>query len=230
MPLDSFDEQAQKAFPAPIILISGDNSGEDHVTIDKLPQSERKGNLTGTLLDVLKKDPSLSWRKCMDQCKAENPKIASTRPFKMSQKFRLSNEGGGTKRALLIGIAYKKSNSNAHKNVYAMKEYLLTQGFEESNIQILMDNNKELNPSKVGILRQFSRLVKKCEPVIEDKGRISDSAFLYFCGHGGELDNEKYILYPNDYTEAKVIQEEDILNKLLFIMPCPLYMVIDLVT
>lgn len=228
----TFDEQAKKAFPSPVILISGDQigAGDDNAESRRLPPSTGHGNLTQALLAALRESPSLSWQKCMEKCKAEHPKLSSTRSFKLTQECRLSNEGGGSKRAFLVGISYNDPNSYAHKNVYAMKDYLLTQGFKEENINILMDNEKEMNPTKIGIFREFNRLVRKCTPADDDKGHILDSAFVYFCGHGSCVgDDETHSLYPMDYHQTGVIKEEDIFKKLLFVMPCPLFMVIDLV-
>mmetsp|Transcript_170 Transcript_170/g.237 ORF Transcript_170/g.237 Transcript_170/m.237 type:complete len:325 (-) Transcript_170:223-1197(-) len=227
----SFDEKVKKAFPFPVILISGDNVESDNgATSHILPPSEGRENLTQTLLSALKKDSSLSWKKCMQQCNTEKPKLWSTRPFKLTQECRLYNEGGGVKRALLVGISYKDPKSKAHKNVYAMKDYLLTQGFEEKNINILMDNEKEMNPTKIGIFRELSRLVKKCHRGEDDKGVLVDSAFVYVCGHGAYLDDIKQnALYPMDFYQSGGIIEEDILKKLLFTIECPLYMVMDLV-
>ncbi|KAL5514701.1 hypothetical protein ACEPAG_2017 [Sanghuangporus baumii] len=130
---------------------------------------------------------------------------------------------GGTKRALLIGINYSgqkgelKGCRNDVKNIY---NYLKDNGYEDKNIDILMDIKPFKSPTKKNIQTHMKRFVRKAEP--------GDYLFLHYSGHGGqtpdwggdELDGEDECIYPVDFRRmSKGMIVDDELHRILTRIP-----------
>merc|ERR1712007_89983 len=96
-----------------------------------------------------------------------------------------SQQPSGKHRALLIGINYvsKKCELNGcHKDVAAFKKFLMSNGYQESDMRILMDDGVHINPDRDNILEGFSWLAGKAEE--------GDSLFFFYSGHGVVLPNK----------------------------------------
>lgn len=69
------------------------------------------------------------------------PQLSASRKMDINEPFQIV-QGGGTRRALLVGINYvgqKGQLSGCHNDVGNIKDYLTErQGFDESNITVLM--------------------------------------------------------------------------------------------
>ncbi|KAL5497863.1 hypothetical protein ACEPAH_2794 [Sanghuangporus vaninii] len=130
---------------------------------------------------------------------------------------------GGTKRALLIGTNYSgqkgelKGCRNDVKNIY---NYLKDNGYEDKNIDILMDVKPFKSPTKKNILTHMKRLVRKAEP--------GDYLFLHYSGHGGqtpdwggdELDGKDECIYPVDFRRmSKGMIVDDEMHRILVKIP-----------
>jgi metacaspase-1 len=64
-----------------------------------------------------------------------------------------------------------------------MKEYLMeVQGFEEKNIALLLDDDKEYLPTKANIFWAIQSLVRN--------SRSGDVVFTHFSGHGSRVKDE----------------------------------------
>ncbi|KAL5520785.1 hypothetical protein ACEPAF_2788 [Sanghuangporus sanghuang] len=130
---------------------------------------------------------------------------------------------GGTKRALLIGTNYSgqkgelKGCRNDVKNIY---NYLKDNGYEDKNMDILMDVKPFKSPTKKNILTHMKRFVRKAEP--------GDYLFLHYSGHGGqtpdwggdELDGKDECIYPVDFRRmSKGMIVDDEMHRILVRIP-----------
>jgi metacaspase-1 len=67
-----------------------------------------------------------------------------------------------------------------------MKEYLMdVHGFQEENINLLIDDKAYTRPTRMNITKAFKKLVQDSEP--------GDTCFVHFSGHGGKIKD-----YDND--------------------------------
>lgn len=114
------------------------------------------------------------------------------------------------KKALLIGINYKGTSyelKGCINDVNNMKEFLLTQGYNEENIEILSDDTS-FKPTRINILNKILDLV------------LSDcnNLFFHYSGHGtyiadtdgSELDGRDECIVPLDYMRSGVIIDDEI--------------------
>ena len=107
----------------------------------------------------------------------------------------------GRKRALLIGINYKNDPSNelfgCINDVKNIKNRLLTNGFNESDITVLTDLTEQ-KPTKTNIINELTNLIKATEE--------NDLSFFSISGHGSnikdsnndELDGYDELVYTID--------------------------------
>ena len=88
--------------------------------------------------------------------------------------------GRPCKRALLVGINYFGTANELRgciNDVNNVKQLLLTAGYEERNIIVLSDDDKNGNsPTKENILHHFRRLTAQT--------KAKDTVFFHFSGHG----------------------------------------------
>jgi metacaspase-1 len=119
------------------------------------PQGRSGGACTSALLKVLysssssHSSSSMSFVQVLTEMRktlssgqyTQIPQLSASRKMDINEPFQVVS-GGGTKRALLIGINYVGQQgqlSGCHNDVANIKEYLVKrQGFSESNIHVLM--------------------------------------------------------------------------------------------
>jgi len=114
------------------------------------------------------------------------PQLTSSRLIDVNEPLTIINKTNpvyGTRRAVLIGICYCGQDgelSGCHNDVHQIKKYLMeTQGFEEQNMIILMDDGLYSNPTYDNILNAFRHIVSVSMP--------GDTVFVHYSGHGGRV-------------------------------------------
>jgi len=242
----SITEEIEELIPAKIIMISGCKDSQTSADVAdvasfKLPDPAGRsgGACTSALLNVLyeeKKMPpanDLAWvetlegmrRNLKSQGYDQIPQLSSSRKIDINRaaRFTNSNHNDGTKRALLIGINYVGQEgelSGCHNDVNNMKHYLkVVEGFQESEMMILMDDNIHTNPTRDNIMKSFQKLAESSKP--------GDSCFLHYSGHGGKIrdtnndEDDKFdeTLVPVDYNTAGQIRDDDLFKSLVQIIP-----------
>jgi hypothetical protein len=99
--------------------------------------------------------------------------------------------GAGRKRAVLYGCNYNFPGSVCvEKNcilygciddVNNVKEYLITTGFQQENIQVYVDDGSTSTPTKDLIISTLTNLIESTQE--------NDVAFVWYSGHGAQLAN-----------------------------------------
>ena len=95
-----------------------------------------------------------------------------------------SNGSTGTKRAFLIGCNYPGTNSELYgciQDVKHIKSLLISLGYVESNILMLVDDGSTATPTKTNIKNNLSSFVNSTQE--------NDVLFVWFSGHGTQLRN-----------------------------------------
>jgi len=116
------------------------------------------------------------------------------------------------KKALLIGINYKGTDNELNgciNDVYHIKTFLLSIGYQEENIKIITDEDVAISPTRKVILEEFEKLIIISEGVISD-GSTSEGSTLFFSysGHGSyivdcsKVNSLKRIAYSNDELDG----------------------------
>ncbi|KAJ7218865.1 caspase domain-containing protein [Mycena haematopus] len=117
-----------------------------------------------------------------------HPPVRGTRPPK--------------KKALLIGIAYRDSQTQVklnmpHEDVTKLCGFLIKQyGYSKENITVMLDKPGELQPTQKNIRQQASMLVAGAAP--------GDHFFFYYSGHSVQVPE---ICPPEDRTEFDGLDE-----------------------
>ena len=118
--------------------------------------------------------PQLSTSKPIDI----HEEICITAPPENDDYDEEYEDGGGTKRAMLIGLNYTGEDhalTSCHNDVRNMKDFLMSvHGFERENMLILMDDGQHHEPTKQLIMDGFARLCQISQP--------GDSIFIQFSG------------------------------------------------
>lgn len=152
------------------------------------------------------------------------PQLSSSRQMDVNEQFQIVKKanGGGTRRALLIGINYVGQNgqlSSCHNDVGNIKDYLTErQGFQEDNIHVLLDDGNHEAPTYENMIA-FRRLVESTNE--------GDSCFFHYSGHGGRMpddsgdedDGYDETLIPVDYQNAGQMRDDIVFAELIGRMP-----------
>lgn len=90
-------------------------------------------------------------------------------------------------------------------------------GFDEDNIQVLMDDGEHESPTKENILNAYKRVVSESED--------TDAVFLHYSGHGTKMKDDDHgeeadgydeALVPLDFNEgAGMIRDDDLYDLLV---------------
>mmetsp|Transcript_22828 Transcript_22828/g.25979 ORF Transcript_22828/g.25979 Transcript_22828/m.25979 type:complete len:336 (+) Transcript_22828:172-1179(+) len=244
-----YDRQAEETFPAEFHMISGCHDSQTSADVSNLntqfslpnPQGRAGGACTASLLSVLYEEhrkgsiDSLSWVNLLRNMRQDLlnkgfdqvPQLTSSRLIDVNKPLELINKSSdaayGTKRAVMIGINYRGQQgelSGCHNDVKNMVEYLKNkQGFQESNMTILMDDGYHTNPTYSNIMNAYRTLVRTSQ-----KG---DTVFIHYSGHGGRVrdlngdedDGFDETLIPVDFKRAGQIVDDDLCKELVKAMP-----------
>ena len=97
-----------------------------------------------------------------------------------------------------------------------MVEYLKTcHGFEDENIEILMDDGEHTEPTAKNIMAAYARLAAESE--------AGDAVFCHYSGHGcsipdqdgDEADGKDEALCPIDFQQSGVLRDDDVFATLV---------------
>jgi hypothetical protein len=197
--MSSFGEQAKKAFPAEIHMISCQTQNQDaafaNVGPYELP-APYHGMCSAAMVralwtDQLRTTPeNVTWIDLLKRMRAHMeeqgvngclPQLTSTRPLQVQQPLAIVPAKMGSnseKRAVLIGINYVgQSNAlkNSHHDVKNMSNYLIkVLGFQQRNVVILMDDGLRQEPTRQNILRNLTQIC--------DRSKAGDVAFIHYSG------------------------------------------------
>eukprot|EP00538_Stauroneis_constricta_P000893 CAMPEP_0119554570 /NCGR_PEP_ID=MMETSP1352-20130426/7028_1 /TAXON_ID=265584 /ORGANISM="Stauroneis constricta, Strain CCMP1120" /LENGTH=308 /DNA_ID=CAMNT_0007601183 /DNA_START=15 /DNA_END=941 /DNA_ORIENTATION=+ len=242
--MSSKADQIAQAIPARFVMLSGSEDAQTSADVSNVntfelpnPAGRAGGACTSTLLSVLNNlgGQHITWidllrrmrevlrQKGFDQV----PQLSSSRMIDVNHAYELvppsTNQNGGAKRAILIGINYvgqKGQLSGCHNDVANIKDYLIrNEGFAEKDMLILMDDGKYHNPTRRNIEDAFRRICQYSKP--------HDCVFIHYSGHGGrvpdrdgdESDGYDETLIPVDFKSAGQIVDDDILKMLVKPMP-----------
>lgn len=209
-----------------------------HLTLPKNIDGRKGGVCTAALLGALTQAhqegriQSMSWISLLKHMR-ENmlkagfdqiPQVSCTRMVDVHHPFKIVNDNefskNGTKRAVMIGINYVGQEegelSGCHNDVRNMIAYLKTyHGFEDKNMEILMDDGQHTKPTYRNIMCAYRKIVKK--------SRAGDSVFLHYSGHGGRIkdksgdehDGYDETIVPCDYYRTGQIVDDELSNVLV---------------
>mmetsp|Transcript_4921 Transcript_4921/g.10335 ORF Transcript_4921/g.10335 Transcript_4921/m.10335 type:complete len:333 (-) Transcript_4921:192-1190(-) len=236
--MNTFDARAVEAIPADVRMISGcrdDQTSADVSNVSEFqlpdPAGRAGGACTAALLKVLYAEhraptETLSYIDVLNRMRTilrqkgfkQIPQLSGSRKVDIKRPFGIVPVGGGgRKRAVLIGINYvgqKGELSGCHNDALNIKEYLIdVQGFDESDMTILLDDGKHLNPTKANIMGALDGLVRCSVP--------GDVIFVHYSGHGGRVrdksgdedDGYDETLIPVDFKRAGQIIDDDLYSK-----------------
>jgi hypothetical protein len=167
----------------------------------ELPNANGKsgGCCTSSILQVFYDNAhrmnKLSWISVLKLMRTElqkqgytqEPQVSSSRPLDPEKPLYIVPPNSGRRRALLIGINYVGQGAGELKapqnDCINIRNYLLeAQGFQESQMLVLMDDGKHPMPTRKNIERGFEAIVKYSQP--------NDVVFISFSGHGGSVKDE----------------------------------------
>ena len=115
-----------------------------------------------------------------------------------------------TKRALLIGINYRGTNSalaGCINDVHGVKSMLLSKGFPEENIVMMTDETSK-KPTKANILEELNNICTSG----------AENIYIHYSGHGtqvrdlngDEADGKDEAICPLDFRHSGMIIDDDI--------------------
>eukprot|EP00588_Corethron_pennatum_P014066 CAMPEP_0194279434 /NCGR_PEP_ID=MMETSP0169-20130528/13925_1 /TAXON_ID=218684 /ORGANISM="Corethron pennatum, Strain L29A3" /LENGTH=309 /DNA_ID=CAMNT_0039023855 /DNA_START=130 /DNA_END=1059 /DNA_ORIENTATION=- len=234
----SFQEQAEKLIAAEVRMISGCADSQTSADVSNVkefelpdPAGKAGGACTSALLNILYNDGvaagEMSWVDMLRRMRVELqgdytqvPQLSSSRQFDLSNTFEFAKTGyGGTKRAVLIGINYVGQSgqlSGCHNDVLNIQKYIMdVHGFQEENIEVLMDDGYHTSPTRHNITVAYQR--------IAEVSQSGDAVFCHYSGHGGKLpddngdedDGYDETLIPVDYEHAGQMRDDELLQRLV---------------
>lgn len=200
------------------------------------PAGKAGGACTSTLLKVLNdnRGAPLTWIELLRRMRVvlrqkgfeQVPQLSSSEMLDVNNKpFKITPDDclEGTKRAVLIGINYtgqKGQLSGCHNDVENIKRYLInSEGFQEKDMLILMDNGRNHQPTRKNITDAFHRICQY--------SKAGDVVFVHYSGHGGrevdrdgdEDDGYDETLIPVDFKRAGQIVDDELFKILVLAMP-----------
>ena len=150
------------------------------------------------------------------------PVLTSSRHLSMEDEFKIiPKHFSGKRHALIIGINYHPSTPffipGCQNDAWNTIKYLKQcQGFTESDMYILMDNDQHTPPTRENILKAFHRFAFGIQP--------GDAAFFYYAGHGNSkvsegMDDDSacfdQVMMPMDFMTNGGIVDDEIFRVLL---------------
>lgn len=197
------------------------------------PAGKAGGACTSALLQVLYENghnlDKLSWTDALTAMRTQLkemgyeqlPQLSSSRWIDVNRPLTIVPKGSGRRRAIVVGINYvgqKGELKACHNDANNVLKYLIeAQGFDPSQILILMDDGKHTEPTRRNIEDAFVRMTQYSQP--------GDVVWVSFSGHGGravdisgdEDDGYDETLIPLDFMKHGQIIDDDILD--MFVKP-----------
>lgn len=223
--------------PATFVMISGSEDKQTSADVHNvgtfdLPKTAGRagGACTSTLLKVLNENRGpMSWLDLLHKMRGvlmekgfdQIPQLSASRLLDANSRFEIvpADSTPKKKRAILIGINYVGQNgelNGCHNDVHNIKRYLIEQqGFQESDMLILMDDGQHNAPTRRNIMDAFTRITQYSEP--------GDVVFVHYSGHGGRVedtsgdedDGYDETLIPVDFKKAGHILDDDVFATLV---------------
>lgn len=239
-----FEQSKPLQMHADIWMISGCEDRQTSADVSsvnafQLPETKGRagGACTAAILNVLYEDEQTPWERftfaqVMDKMRgmlrksgfSQIPQLSSTRPIELTDTFDLVPDTlPGTRRAVLIGINYKGQQGElqgCHSDVVNMYNYIQDYyGFQDDNIECLVDDGDHRQPTKANIIKAYKQVVRK--------SKAGDAIFLHFSGHGTKVpdlngdedDGYDEALVPLDFKRAGMIIDDDLYD--LFVKGLP---------
>jgi len=232
---DAYAQRARDVMPGTVIMFSGCKDEQTSADVYNtssfgLPSDAGPGGAggacTSSMIKALSDGDDFTWvslLQAMCGILAGNytqvPQLSSSRKMDLNSPFTVKNpESNGKYRALLVGINYVGTSSElrgCQNDVETMKIYLESQGYDQGEMNILMDDGDHKNPTKAAIEEGMRRLV--------DGAEAGDSLFFHYSGHGAsvrdddgdEPDGKDECLVPGDYQEAGLLRDDDVFKLLV---------------
>ena len=201
--MGNFDEEIKTVIPSTWHVVgssSDDQQSNESYNVKKFglptPAGTSGGACTCLLLKHLyERQPTTTWWDVFNgvQTNLKSMGFANQTPtFTSSRKIDLKKEklhivppGSNKRRALLIGINYTGQVAelrSCQNDCINLKNYLINrEGFNESEMMILMDDGKHTPPTKENIQNAFLKLAQY--------SRAGDVNFISFSGHGGQTED-----------------------------------------
>lgn len=246
--LQQFSGTAEQILPAEIRMFSGCSDAQTSADVSNtaafsLPADCGPGGAggacTNAMIASLNNKPDPTWIALLqdmrgilkEKCFTQVPQLSSSRDVDLNSRFQLKQDGGRTK-ALFVGINYVGQQGElrgCHNDVAIMKEMVLKQGYDESEMKVLMDDGKSEGPTRTNIANALQWLV--------EGAKAGDSLFFHYSGHGGqvkddngdEADGLDETLIPVDYQSAGQIRDDELYTRLCSTLPkgCVLTVLLD---
>lgn len=231
-----FARDAQQVLPATVVMFSGCKDEQTSADVSntasfQLPSNSGPGGAggacTSSIIKALGEHDQYSWaslllrmRDILEEKRYEQiPMLSSSREMNLNGPFSVRNaRPSGRFRALLVGINYVGSSSElrgCHNDVEMMKRYLISQGFDEGDMRIFLDDGAHQQPTKANMVAGFHWLVQGAE--------AGDSLFFHYSGHGtsvaddngDEADGKDEALVPCDYSSGGLIRDDEAFQHLV---------------
>ena len=190
---EEFAAQTENLIPAEVRMISGCHSEQTSADVSNVvgklpsPAGRAGGACTSALLGLLYKKPKTTFQQLLLDLRDslsrsgfdQIPQLSSSRNLDVQETpFSLVGPGGGTRRAILVGINYTNQSgqlSGCHNDVMNMKKYLVEeQGYLEHNILVLIDDGNHHYPTREKVIRGLQQLVAQSVP--------GDSCYFHYSG------------------------------------------------
>jgi len=246
-----YADRAAKAVPADVFMISGcadkqTSADVSNVASFGLPASAGPGGAggacTNALLNQAYKPGEKSWIDLLDDMRgflkrkgySQIPQLSTSKKTNLGDPFTVGGHQPGRKIAALVGINYvgqKGELSGCVNDVVSMKNYLVANGFSESEMRICIDaphsdiGIRTSMPTKSEIYDTIRWLTSQAQP--------GDALFFHYSGHGGqqrddsgdEEDGMDETLIPLDYQQAGVITDDELFDHLVATLPKGVHLV-----
>jgi len=231
---------AQKAIPGSVVLFSGCQDTQESADVSNTANfglnrdagpGGAGGACTASLIKALEQRSDYTWASILKQMRsilrsksyAQIPMLSASHKLNLEERFSVLNPApSGRRRAVLIGINYVGTEAQlagCHNDVEMMRRQLLQQGFQDSEMWVLLDDGSRTRPTQSNMKRAMRWLVSGA--------RRGDSLFFHYSGHGTQIpdqdgdedDGLDEALCPVDYPSYGMLRDDDIF--LLLVRPLP---------
>lgn len=226
--LDEYASRAADVIPGTVIMFSGCQDCQTSADVYNtasfgLPADAGPGGAggacTSSMIKALSEGDDYTWVSLLGQMRGilqgsytQIPMLSSSRSMDLNSSFSVVNpEPSGRFRALLVGINYVGSSCElrgCHNDVDTMQRYLMTQGYEDGDMRVMLDDGDHEEPTLAKMIEGFQWLV--------DGAASGDSLFFHYSGHGAqqrdddgdEADGKDECLCPVDFQAAGLLIDD----------------------
>eukprot|EP00929_Paragymnodinium_shiwhaense_P091573 TRINITY_DN51494_c0_g2_i1.p1 TRINITY_DN51494_c0_g2~~TRINITY_DN51494_c0_g2_i1.p1 ORF type:complete len:342 (-),score=60.84 TRINITY_DN51494_c0_g2_i1:364-1389(-) len=227
-------EQQERLIPADVYMISGCKDSQTSADVGDTSAfglgDDAGGACTSSFVQSLRDQRDCSWVELLKSMRnilrggyTQIPQLCTSAQLNLKDRFSLvGDNSSGRCRSVLIGINYVGQSgelSGCHNDVHTMREFLISEGFSEDNMWVLMDDGEHDNPTHSNISDAMDWLV--------EGAAAGDALFFHYSGHGAsvaddngdEADGKDEALCPVDYQEEGLIRDDKVYVKLVGPLP-----------